>query len=110
LAGGHSRWRSSRPRQSGSETIEKQTGNQAELARTQGNQEAAVKRLSMLIHNERLTPKDFADWLCRRALERLPRTGKVRIAIDWTIEDDRRLLVFSLVVGRRAMPIFWQAY
>lgn len=90
--------------------IEKQTGNQAELARTQGNQEAAVKRLSRLIHNQRLNPKDFADWLCRSALERLPRTGKVRIAIDWTIEDDQHLLVVSLVVGRRAMPIFWRAY
>jgi hypothetical protein len=31
--------------------IEKQTGNQAELARTQGNQEAAIKRLSRLIHS-----------------------------------------------------------
>jgi hypothetical protein len=90
--------------------IEKQTGNQAELARTQGNQEAAVKRLSRLIHNERLNPKDFADWLCRRALERLPLTGKVRIAIDWTIEDDRHLLAVSLIIGRRAMPIYWRAY
>src|SRR5262245_53731671 len=89
---------------------EKQTGNQAELARTQGNQEAAVKRLSRLIHNQRLNPRDFADWLCRRALERLPRTGLVRITIDWTIEDDQHLLVISLVVGRRAMPIFWRAY
>src|SRR6266545_4371585 len=34
--------------------IDKQTGNQAELARTQGNQEAAVKQLSRLIHNPRL--------------------------------------------------------
>ncbi len=40
--------------------IERQTGNQAELARTQGNQEAASKRLSRLIHNGRLQPKDFA--------------------------------------------------
>lgn len=90
--------------------IEKQTGNQAELARTQGNQEAAVKRLSRLIHNERLNPNDFPDWLCRKALEQLPRAGKVRIAIDWTIEDDQHLLVLSLVIGRRAMPIFWRAY
>jgi Transposase DDE domain len=90
--------------------IEKQTGNQAELARTQGNQEAAVKRLSRLIHNERLNPKGFSVWLCRRALEQLPRKGLVRIAIDWTIEDDQHLLIVSLVVGRRAMPIFWRAY
>jgi len=90
--------------------IEKQTGNQAELARTQGNQEAAVKRLSRLIHNERLNPKDFPEWLCRKALEQLPRTGKVRIAIDWTIEEDQHLLAVSLVVGRRAMPIYWRAY
>src|SRR5262249_1306685 len=90
--------------------LEKQTGNQAELARTQDNQEAAVKRLSRLIHNERLNPMDFPEWLCRKALERLPRTGKVRIAIDWTTEDDQHLLVVSLVIGRRAMPIFWRAY
>src|SRR5262245_4063485 len=69
--------------------IEKQTGNQAELARTQGNQEAAVKRLSRLIHNQRLKPEDFSEWLCRKTLEQLPRTGKIRITIDWTIEDDR---------------------
>jgi hypothetical protein len=49
--------------------IDKQTGNQAALARTLGNQEAAVKRLSRLLHNERLQPKDFAEWLCRQARE-----------------------------------------
>jgi hypothetical protein len=57
-----------------------------------------------------LNPKDFPEWLCRKALERLPRIGKVRIAIDWTTEYDQRLLVVSLVIGRRAMPIFWRAY
>lgn len=31
--------------------FDKQTGCQAKLARTQGNQEAACKRLSRLIHN-----------------------------------------------------------
>jgi len=90
--------------------IDKQTGNQAELARTQGNQEAAVKQLSRLIHNPRLRPADFAQWLCRQALEQLPRTGKVRLTIDWTGEGDQHLLVVSLVVGRRALPIFWRAY
>jgi len=90
--------------------IDNQTGNQAELARTQGNQEAAVKQLSRLIHNPRLKPQDFAEWLCRQALEQLPRTGKVRLTIDWTSEDDQHLLVISLVVGRRALPIYWRAY
>jgi len=33
--------------------IDKQTGNQAELARTHANQEAAAKQLSRLIHNPR---------------------------------------------------------
>ena len=86
--------------------IAKQTGCQAELARTQGNQEAAVKRLSRLLHNERIRPRDFAEWLCRQALEQLPRRGKVRLTIDWTSEGDQHLLV----VGRRALPIFWRAY
>ena len=90
--------------------IAKQTGNQADLARGQGNQEAAAKQLSRLIHNPRLKPKDFAEWLCRQVLRQVPGTGKVRITIDWTTEDDQHLLVISLVVGRRALPIYWRAY
>jgi Transposase DDE domain len=91
--------------------IEKQTGCQAELARTQGNQEAAAKQLSRLIHNPRLKPEDFAKWLCLQVLaNQVPRSGRVRLAIDWTSEDDQHLLVISLIVGRRALPIFWRAY
>jgi len=79
--------------------------------RTQGNQEAAVKQLSRLIHNPRLKPKDFARWLCLQVLtNQVPRRGKVRLTIDWTTEADQHLLVISLVVGRRALPIFWRAY
>jgi hypothetical protein len=89
--------------------IEKQTGNQADLSRGD-NKEAAAKQLSRLIHNPRLKPKDFAEWLCRQALEQVPRTGKVRFTIDWTTEDEQHLLVISLVVGRRALPIYWRAY
>jgi len=40
--------------------IDTRTGCQAALARSQGNQEAAVKQLSRLLHNPRLKPKDFA--------------------------------------------------
>jgi Transposase DDE domain len=90
--------------------LDQQTGCQAALARTQGNQEAAVKRLSRLLHNDRLKPKDFAEWLCRQALRQVPRTGRVHFTIDWTSEDHQHLLVVSLVVGRRALPIFWRAY
>jgi hypothetical protein len=91
--------------------IDQQTGCQAELVRTQGNQEAAVKQLSRLIHNPRLKPKDFAQWLCLQVLaNQVPRSGKVRCTIDWTTEDDQHLRVISLVVGRRALPIFWGAY
>ena len=90
--------------------IDQQTGCQAELARTQGNQEAAVTRLSRLLHNDRLQPKDFAEWLCRQALRQVPRTGRVRFAIDWTSEAHQHLRVVSVVVGRRALPSFWRAY
>ena len=41
--------------------IEQQTACQAQLARSFGNQEAAVKRLSRLLHNERLDPRLLAD-------------------------------------------------
>jgi Transposase DDE domain len=90
--------------------IEKQTGNQAELVRGLGNQEAAVKRLSRLLHNERLAPHRLADAVLAQALGQLPPKGKVRLAIDWTIEGSQHLLVVSLVTGGRAVPIYWRAY
>ena len=90
--------------------LEKQTGNQAELARGQGNQEAAVKRLSRLLHNARLGPHRLADSVLAQALEQLPAQGTVRLAIDWTIEAPHHLLVVSLVTGGRAVPIYWRAY
>ncbi len=91
--------------------IDRQTGCQAQPVRKQGNQEAALKQLSRLLHNPRLKPKDFAKWLCLQVLaHQVPRRGKVRLTIDWTSEDEQHLLVISLVVGRRALPIFWRAY
>jgi hypothetical protein len=90
--------------------IEKQTGNQAQLARGLGNQEAAVKRLSRLLHNPRLVPHRLADAVLAQALRQLPPTGKVRLALDWTIEGSQHLLVVSLVMGGRAVPIYWRAY
>jgi hypothetical protein len=90
--------------------IEHQTACQAQLARSFGNQEAATKRLSRLLHNERLDPRLLADAVLLQALHQLPTSGKVRLAIDWTIEDKQHLLVVSLIVGRRAAPIYWRAY
>lgn len=90
--------------------LEKQTGCQAELARTQGNQEAACKRLARLLHNERLSPKWLAEGIAHQALSQLPAYGKVRVTIDWTSEGAQHLLVVSLVIGRRGVPIYWRAY
>src|SRR2546425_10459246 len=90
--------------------IEQQTACQAQLARYFGNQEAAVKRLSRLLHNERLAPRLSADAVLLQALHQLPKHGKVRLAIDWTIEANQHVLVVSLIVGRRAAPIDWRAY
>jgi hypothetical protein len=90
--------------------LQEQTGNQAQLARTQGKQEAGCKRLARLLHNDRLHPKWLAEAVCRQALSQLPRAGQVRFTIDWTSEGEQHLLVVSLVVGRRAVPVFWRAY
>jgi hypothetical protein len=48
--------------------IEQQTACQAQLARYCGKQEAAVKRLSRLLHNERLDPRLLADAVLLQAL------------------------------------------
>jgi Transposase DDE domain len=90
--------------------IEQQTGCQAQLARSFGNQEAATKRLSRLLHNARLEPRHLADAVLLQALVQLPSHGPVRLAIDWTVEAHQHLLVVSLIVGRRAVPIYWRAY
>ena len=90
--------------------IDRQTGCQAQLARSFGNQEAAAKRLSRLLHNERLEPRHLADAVLLQALGQLPAHGPVRLAIDWTIEGQQHLLVVSLITGRRAVPIYWRAY
>lgn len=90
--------------------IEKQAANQAQSARQFGNQQAALQRLSRLLHNERLKPKALAEAVLQQALAQLPGTGKLRLAIDWTIEGGHHLLVVSLVTGSRALPIYWRAY
>ena len=90
--------------------LDRQTGNQADLVRGLGNQEAALKRLSRLNYNERLAPYKLADSVLDQALSQLPERGKVRLAIDWTIEADQHLLTVSLVIRGRAVPIYWRAY
>lgn len=90
--------------------IEKQSGTQAELARGLGNQEAGVKRLARLLHNERLAPHRWADAVLEQALRQLPPRGKVRLALDWTSEGSQHLLVVALLTGGRGVPIYWRAY
>jgi hypothetical protein len=90
--------------------IAQQTGCQAQWARSFGNQEAAAKRLSRLLHNERLEPRHLAEAVLLQALVQLPAHGPIRLALDWTIEGDQHLLVVSLIIGRRAVPIYWRAY
>jgi len=83
---------------------------QAKLARYFGNQEAALKRLARFLHNERLEVRELALSSARLVVSQLPLMGPVRLAIDWTIEDQQHLLVASLMVGRRAVPLCWRAY
>lgn len=90
--------------------LRRQTGCQAQLARTQGNQEAACRQLGRLLHNPRLQPKRLIESLAHQTLRQVPRTGTVRVAVDWTTENDQHLLTVSLVLGRRAVPFYWRAY
>ncbi len=83
---------------------------QARLARFFDNFEAASKRLSRLLHNARLETDELALSHALALVARLPSEGCVRLALDWTIEDSRHLLVASLSVGRRAIPLYWRAY
>jgi Transposase DDE domain len=83
---------------------------QATLARTFANFEAASRRLTRWLHNPRLEPQAQARAHAQAVVRQLPLTGPVRIAIDWTTEDQQHLLIASVVVGRRAVPLYWEAY
>ena len=76
--------------------IVQQTCCQAGLARAFDNFEAAAKRLSRLIHNERLKDRRAADAILQQSLRQLPAHGSVRLAIDWSFQflsgDERELL------------------
>jgi hypothetical protein len=85
------------------------TGCQAQLARRFGTQEAAAKRRSRLLHNERLEPRHLANAVRLPALVQLPAHGPVRVALDWTMEGQQPLVVVSLIGGRRAVPMYWRA-
>jgi DDE family transposase len=87
-----------------------QTCCQAALARFFDNFEAASKRLSRLLHNGRLETEALALAHARALVQRLPAEGAVRLALDWTTEETQHLLVASVSVGRRAVPLYWRAY
>src|SRR6266567_5868269 len=89
--------------------MEQQTACQAQLARYYSKQEAAVTRVSRLLHHEQLDPRLLADAVLFQALHQLPKHSTVRLAMDWTIAVDQPLLVVSLIVGRRAVPMSWCA-
>lgn len=89
--------------------IDQQTGCQAPLARSFGHQEAATKRVSRRLHNARLEPRHLVDAVLLQALVHLPAHGPIRLASDWTTEGQQHLLVVSLLMGRRAVPISWRA-
>jgi hypothetical protein len=87
-----------------------QTCRQAALARFFDNFEAASKRLSRLLHNARLAPDELARAHARAVAAQLPAAWAIRLSLDWTTEDSRHLLIASLRVGRRAVPVYWRAY
>lgn len=83
---------------------------QAALARFFDNFEAASKRLSRLLHNARLGTDELARAHARALCAQLPAAGAVRLSLDWTTEDSQHLLIASVRVGGRAVPVYWRAY
>ena len=90
--------------------VSAQTCCQAALARRFDNFESASKRLSRLLHNSRLAPDELARAHARAVGAQLPTAGVVRLSLDWTSEGAQHLLIASLRVGARAVPVYWRAY
>ena len=84
--------------------------SQAALAGAFEKKKAAQKRLTRWLHNERLDPDALAQGVAQEIVAHLARHRLVRLALDWTVEDDKHVLVASLIVGRRAVPLYWRVY
>jgi hypothetical protein len=84
--------------------------SQAALARFFDNFEAASKRPSRLLHNARLETDELARAHARVLCAQLPLAGVVRLSLDRTTEDSRHLLIASVRVGGRAVPLYRRAY
>src|SRR4030095_1938831 len=83
---------------------------QATLARYFANFEDDRRRLTMWMHNPHVEPQEQARAHAQALITQLPQSGPVRLAIDWTTENQQHLLVASVIVGRRAVPLYWEAY
>jgi hypothetical protein len=83
---------------------------QAALARFFDNFEAASKRLSRLPHNARLETDALARAHARALCAQLSLVGVIRLSLDCTTEDSRHLLIASVRVGGRAVPVYWRSY
>lgn len=83
---------------------------QAALARFFDNFEAAARRLSRLLHNSRLAVAELTLAHASAFVAQLPVVGPVRLSVDWTTEGAQHLLIASVRVGRRAIPLYWRAY
>src|SRR2546428_8176547 len=90
--------------------LETKSCTQAKLASAFEKKKAAIKQLSRLLHNERLRTDELAEGVATEIVAHLARRVCVRIALDWTIEDGKHLLVASVIVGRRAVPPYWRAH
>jgi hypothetical protein len=90
--------------------LEIKSCTQAKLAGAFENKVAAARRLTRLLHNQRLRTDDLAEGVAQQFVAHLGRYAWVRIALDWTVENGQHLLVASAVIGRRAVPIYWRAY
>jgi hypothetical protein len=87
-----------------------QTCCQAALARFFDNFEAASRRLTRLLHNARLAPLELALRHARAVVAQLPLLGPLRLSLDWTSEATQHLLIASVRIGTRAIPLYWQSY
>jgi len=90
--------------------LEARSCRQTKIAETFENKKAAVKRLSRFLHNPRLRTKELAAGVATEFVTHIARHAFVRMAIDWTVENGIHTLVASVIVGRRAVPIYWRAY
>ena len=81
----------------------------SKIPTTKATLPSAVRRMSRLLNNAAIRPREWYEPLARRLLEcQARKLGEIRLIVDGTkVGFNHQLLMVGLAYGKRALPMAW---